>query len=509
MKETQENKKKYGKNCAVIKYNNKVAEDKDTKVIVRTLIDDVTYKNVHIFILNYKLNGIPYEVVLGKLQLNQRTGELGEKSKLIQKYITKQLNTNSKGRNNFDYCNHLESICEKKNIPFMYTEEGVKIVTNNKENDDIAMERTYSCDENNNTLELKCLKPEKRMELYISRANIRKNIDEKVRQNKAVEAAENELKPELLKNFNNGRKLKQYKDIQSEDVKYSSRKDIIDWLIKERLQKKDKNEIKDKDETKDKPTLKFPDYMKIKQYYKEKENRDVEIDHSMVIGEPPKETLEEKIFKLKEKAIAIDIKRLLEDEESVCLEGIMNNDENPEKHMENLARYDSIQRYEKVFDFIKTGRDVNAQFNYSMYFMQNGFSDLELIVENQLKKQDEIKKNEADEIIKYIQLKEELLKNVKLNKGKGFFDLYNENEKVKEFVEFIMKSESRKYTKAEEKELMAEAYQEWIDDSILENKDDVELYNTYASRFNAENCIIPENRNIEENIDEIEEDRAQ
>ena len=44
-----------------------------------------------------------------------------------------------KGRNNYDFCSHLDNICVKKDIPFMYTEEGTNIVTNNT-NEDKVME---------------------------------------------------------------------------------------------------------------------------------------------------------------------------------------------------------------------------------------------------------------------------------------------------------------------------------------------------------------------------------
>ena len=185
MENTQENRKIYGKKSAIIKFNNNVIENKDTSIILRTLIDNKTSQNVYIFVLNYTLNGIPYEVILGKLQLNKGAGNLSEKAKVIQEFVYKQISANNKGRNNYDFCSHLDNICVKKDIPFMYTEEGTNIVTNNT-NEDKVMERTYFCDEENNILKLKCLKPEKRMDLYISKANIRKKIDENIKQNKAI-----------------------------------------------------------------------------------------------------------------------------------------------------------------------------------------------------------------------------------------------------------------------------------------------------------------------------------
>ena len=100
MENTQENRKIYGKKSAIIKFNNNVIENKDTSIILRTLIDNKTSQNVYIFVLNYTLNGIPYEVVLGKLQLNKGAGNLSEKAKVIQEFVYKQISANNKGRNN-------------------------------------------------------------------------------------------------------------------------------------------------------------------------------------------------------------------------------------------------------------------------------------------------------------------------------------------------------------------------------------------------------------------------
>lgn len=488
MENTQENRKIYGKKSAIIKFNNNVIENKDTSIILRTLIDNKTSQNVYIFVLNYTLNGIPYEVILGKLQLNKGAGNLSEKAKVIQEFVYKQISANNKGRNNYDFCSHLDNICVKKDIPFMYTEEGTNIVTNNT-NEDKVMERTYFCDEENNILKLKCLKPEKRMDLYISKANIRKKIDENIKQNKAIEAAQNDLGPKMMEEFKLGKKLKDFKSEQSEEVIFSTRKALIEYLIQGKLQKRneDKGDIKNK--------ITIQEYLKIKKHYKEKENREVQIDPSMVIGYPPEETIEEKFFRLKEKAIAIDIKKMLEKEHSDYVENEINDEKNAEKEsMRNANIYNSINNYKTIFDFIKQGKDLNTQFCYSV--TPNGFKDLKAIVEKQLKKQPDIKAEEVEEILHYLKLKEEILENVKLNKGNGYLDLYDKNDKIKEFIEFVMRTNSRDYTRAEEKNILADVYTDMIDNMILRHEDAVKLYNGYASKFNAEICEIPNKTSI-------------
>ena len=59
MENIQQNREVYGKKGAVIKFNNNVVENKDTNIIVRTLIDYKTSEKVNIFILRYTINQIP------------------------------------------------------------------------------------------------------------------------------------------------------------------------------------------------------------------------------------------------------------------------------------------------------------------------------------------------------------------------------------------------------------------------------------------------------------------
>ena len=74
----------------------------------------------------------------------------------------------------------------------------------------------------------------------------------------------------------------------------------------------------------------------------------------MVIGYPPEETIEEKFFRLKEKAIAIDIKKMLEKEHSDYVENEINDEKNAEKEsMRNANIYNSINNYKtrKRFEY--------------------------------------------------------------------------------------------------------------------------------------------------------------
>lgn len=75
-------------------------------------------------------------------------------------------------------------------------------------------------------------------------------------------------------------------------------------------------------------------------------------------------------------------------------------------------------------------------------------------------------------------------------------DLYDKNDKIKEFIEFVMRTNSRDYTRAEEKNILADVYTDMIDNMILRHEDAVKLYNGYASKFNAEICEIPNKTSI-------------
>lgn len=485
----QERKKQDGKKGSVIVFNNNIIKNKDTDIIVRTFVDDVTSQNVYIFVLNYTLDETPYEVILGKLQLNNGGGNLSEKARIVKEHISKQLIANNQGRNNLDYCEILSNLCLKKDIPFIYSDEGAQIVTNNSEMNQF-LERTYHCNEDTNILKLKCLKPEKRMDLDISRVNVRKRIIENRRQNKAYDAAKRELEEKALKKFIIGKQLKDLKSEESIDVIFAKKEPLIKYL-KQKLKQGNREKVDTSN------TITIQEDIKIVRYYREVNNRVGKIQPEMVIGKKNLNTLEEQYFKLKEKGIAIDIKKILEEQQNNELEesnqklGMANNEEEMEEMMrQTKERETQLNSYKTLIDLMRDGRDLSAQFYYSI--TPNELTEIKKIVENQLKSQGIYEDIKGKEITKYLKEKESLLQNIKLNKGKSYLDLYNSNENVKEFVDFVMNTKSRNETKKTEKELLAQTYEELIDNWILRHEDDVKLYNTYAIRFGAKTCTIPE-----------------
>lgn len=494
-------------NCNVIRYNNDVIKDKNTNIIIRTLIDKKTSQSISVFLLKYEFDGKPYEVVLGKLQLNKGDGSLSDKAKIVKECIERQLTANSKGRNNCDICKNLDNICVKKEIPFVYTDEGIKIVTNSIDNLK-KMERTYLCNEENDILKLRCLDPEKRMDLYISEANLRKSIDENIKQNKAIDAAKKELNFDEMKKFNVAKNLKELQEIQSEDIRFDYRNELMEYLINWKLERG--TNTKNKDEQMREALIKA---LQIKKYCREKENREVQIDIKTLFNEEnnDEKTLEEKYFRLKEKGIAIDIKKLLEQAQNDCLENAINmKDISGEK--ENLELVERIKDYNMIFDLIKNGRDVASQFLYMRLPEEKTaeenemkkevrFIELKALIENQIKKE-KIDSVKAKEIMKYLEMKEDVLGKVRLLNGNDFFKVYEQNDKVKNLIKYTIQTESRDSTLLEEKKLLSEVYEEMTDVLILKHEDSVKLYNGYANKFGAQTCEIPgEGRNefVEEN----------
>lgn len=72
----------------------------------------------------------PYEVVLGKIQLRNVSENLISKARVVRDHILQQLKENNKKQNNYEYCRTLINLCKKNSIPFIFTDEGIEIVTN-------------------------------------------------------------------------------------------------------------------------------------------------------------------------------------------------------------------------------------------------------------------------------------------------------------------------------------------------------------------------------------------
>lgn len=199
------------------------------------------------------------------------------------------------------------------------------------------------------------------------------------------------------------------------------------------------------------------------------------IDSSMIVGSPEETTEMEKYFRLKEKAIAIDVKKMLEDIQNEDIEYQMETGINSvDKEKENY-----INECKNIFDLIKQGRDVNAQFCYSR--LDGGFENLESIIGEQLQKRDKDGNYiyNQGEIKQYLHGKEQLLQDVKLDKGNNYlnFDVYDQNPEVQDFVKFVLYTDVRKDTREEEKRFIANAYKNVIEKLIARHPKEIKIEN--------------------------------
>lgn len=482
-----------------IKYDNTVMDNKDTEIILKTFREkEKDSANVAVFTLKYNLEQdgkkTPYEVILGKIELKKSTENLSLKAKVVRDYLLAQLKENGKKTNDCEYGKKLLEICKKSKIPFIYTEEGIELVTNDSKSTR-TIEKTYKTQEKDSTIDLICLNPYKRMDLYESELKIRKRISEKTKEHKLLDTAMKELKTTEEKNkLIRGKKINELRNETSEEVVLEDqRNNVIDYLIFKYVSCK--GEIENGQE----PRASMEDYLKMTQYLKSK-NSDKKIPHSLVIGEEKEKTEAEKYFRLKEKGIAIDIRKMLEDSQNEALEKEIENGENDKNSEQFNERDNYINNCKTIFDFIKQGRDVNTQFFYSKRI--DGFGMLYSIVEEQKDKEDQNgnKVYNSEEIIEYLKMKENIIKNIKLDKKSSFldYDLYKENNSIRKFMKFVMNSGVRKDTKEQEKKMLLEMYHTMVDEIIKNAKDDVVLYNSYAERFNMNVCPIHEEKNKED-----------
>lgn len=511
MENTHENTRKFVREGTIIKYNKEVINNEDTDIIFHIFEDENISKNVAIFVLKYNINKdgktIPYQVVLGKIELTKNDGQLIEKAKIIRDYLLAQLKMNSKGKNNYQYCKQLDTICVKKQIPYIYTNEGIQIVTNS-EHEDTILERTYTFEEENNIMKVRCLNPDKRMDLYASETSIRQKITENIRRQQMTDVAMTELENNDDKEkFLKGKKIDNLRRETSNEVIFCKKDSIIAYILKQYEEKKE--------EIKPEHKITLEEYMKIKRYLEE-HNINKKIDPSIVIGSSEEESNLERYFRLKEKSLAIDIRKMLENAQNDYIEQQTNNENN------NIAEddvYSYISNCKNIFDSIKQEKDFNTQFCYKRT-IGGDFEKLYSIVELQGTKKD--KNGEpiynVEEILQYLKLKEKVLKETDLGKNKSFMrhEIYDENKDIKKLVDFVINTKSRKDTIRQEKEMISEFYREVIEDIIKKNSESINLYNNYAKRFNLEICPVgenPHNPNMDnigsKNVEELEENSNQ
>lgn len=432
---------KYAKESKNIEYSTKVFEKtseerEEPKVILRQLIDD-NENNMWTIILKYKtLENVPQEVIMGTLD---NTPQRKDKAIEIISLIIKQLKENVLTDSGYEYYEKLSQYVKRDNIPFKLTMEGTDILSS-KSPKNKAITRT--CFENEQGKieslfakeDLEKIKSERKNEL-IEYINQKKEIDKwQERREKIL----NIIEPEEKQKFIKGENITKFiKEIDEDIIK--KQKIVADYLL---------------------------------EAFEEERS-----------GNNPKYALVKGYLKIKEKGIAIDVKRNLEGIETKCFKTIKEN--KGKISLEEQKNIEKIEDYKNFFDLIKNGQDWNARL-FALRLKKIDFK----VLKNLIKAVD----YQDTELIQYLYKKEDMINELQTDS----IDVDYEYDSVKDIYQFLLHSSIREKTKSDDEHVISGVYEHIKREIIESNMDEVELYNNYAEKSNMYVCEIPKVKKITE-----------
>ena len=424
---------KYAKESKNIEYSTKIfektSEEEQPKIVLRELKKEEN--RIWTIILKYKISGdIPQEVIIGTL------GEMDDRKKKaieIIDLIKGQLEENVISETGYNHYEELFKYVQSENIPFKLTLEGtdilsckskenIRIKRTCKENSQGQMENLFA-DEN-----LEQMKKEKKSEIteYIKQKRIVQKWEE--RREKILNSFKTEEKKQA---FLKGEKITEFLKEKDEDIEFQ--KDITaDYLLEA-----------------------YDD-----------ENKEEKARFNLLKG----------YLKIKEKGIAIDVKKSLEDLENRYYKII--REKKGEVSEEDYNKLGIIDDYKTFFDLVKTGKDWNARL-FALKLKKIDFNGLKKIFETMC---------EDKELLKYFSIKERMINEVKTDTIEAD---YNQYDSVKELNNFLLHSSVREKTKEVDQHVIYGIYNHVKREIIASNFDEIELYNHYAQKSSIDVYDLP------------------
>lgn len=433
----------YAKKSKKIVYSTKlyeIGEKEKPKIILRDLKGKEDKKSIWAIILGYEIDDIHQEVILGTLE---DTTERLDKARKIINLVDEQLKDNFYQKEGYKAYEKIAKYVINEKIPFKFTLEGLDILSD-KTKEKIQIDRTYFENSDGNLQgiftkeQLEKMKEEKSSGLlnYIKEQKRIQKWNE--RREKLLSVLDDKEKEAFLK----GEKIVEY--IKENKEKTENKEELCSNYLIEALEK---NEDKSK------------------------------ID------------LAKAYLEMKEKGFAINIKIVLEAQRDRCYQKIQdeNNKEKENGQQERqininklLSLIDRINEYMNLFELIKAGRDWNARFTYKN--KKINFSEI-----NELCK---IYNKEDKDIIKYLELKENVMQTVDLKKIETN---YKDSENIKKLYQFLLKTNVKDYTNPDmysaknvvisnSKHLYKGLYEHIIRELVEYNIESVKTFNKYAEK---------------------------
>lgn len=391
------------------------------------------------------------EVIIGKLK---NTNRAFEKAREIKELIENQLIENSKGQGKLQAFRQLNRLVNENNLQFEFTMEGTDIITYSGE-ESIAVRRTYYEKENayKNSC-IKCLFSPEEMEKF---AKERKNnniqllnkfdMNEKWKRRRELILKRQET-DEDKKLFIEGEKISKIIEEANDEYVLKNYKDVVADYIIEKYQTY--GNLTDGEE-KDSATREFQEYVN-----------------------------------LKEKGIAIDAKILLEEVQNKIEKKFV--EQRKEKNMtkeeieKQIETENTFNSYARFFDLIKGGRELNARIVAKLTKID--FTKMKRIFS---------KFHKDDEILKYIDLKEEEIREMQDETyvlSVSTYEDYNKDS-VKELNSFLIRSSIREHTRQDDEEKILDTFDQMKVELIKHNIEALKKYNYYAEKNGLYTCSLP------------------